>query len=222
MIGVSASTLQRIELGSLRISAKVASRISAVTGLDQRCLRSSRAEPLMSVREKTYTAAEFEALQHRPSDAAMQHECDYITCEIGRRIKVLLEAASNRRRFDLVVADIWSSLDEIRKAFGLELVTKTRLRRDGGETRREWQDICPPDRAVFFDDTGFYLYRLDIPAGTITAELRARGQKETYGKSNDGFLFTVRDTVESAATPECPAIAPKRRKSSRNRSAIGE
>lgn len=217
MIGISASALQKIESESLRMSPKVVSRITALTHVDPACLRNLRGGKLKSVRGKVFTAAEFQALQHRPSSAAMQHECDYMVLEIGRRIKVLLEAASSRGRFDLVLSDLWSSLDEIRNAFGLKLVTKTRLHRDGGEYRSEWQDICPPETAVFFDDSGFYLYPSDMTAGRINAGLRARGQKAMYGKSNDGFLFTIREALGTAASTECSANASKRGSSARNR-----
>ncbi len=65
---------------------------------------------------------------------------------------------------------------------------------------------------VFFDDTGFYLYPLDITAGAINAEIRARGQKAMYGKSNDGFLFSIREVLESPASTASPAKGSKKRK----------
>ena len=219
MIGISASALQRIELGSLRISPKIANRIREATGLDTRCLRNWPRGELKSVRGNLYTRAEFAALQHRQSFSfrALRHECDYMVAEIRRRINLLLEVASDRKRFDLVLSDIWSSLDQIRRSFGLERLTNTRLQSDGGETRTEWHHICPPNKAVFFDDTGSYLYPMDVPVQRITADLRRRGQKSTYGRSNDGILLVIAQDVETPPNTQGSAKATNKGRSSHSR-----
>ena len=175
----------------------------------------------MSIRGKVYTATEFDALQQRHSSLAMEHECNYMAEEIGCRIRILLQAAARRGRLDLVLSDLWTSLDQIRSSFGLSKLAKTPLENDSRGARREWHDICPPDKVVFFDDKGFYLYPRDTQVRRIIDEFLERGQKSMYGRSNDGALITITENVNIPAKDEGLTADHKRRRSSPNQLTTG-
>jgi len=81
MIGVSTSALQRIELGSLKLSPSVASRISAVTDVDVRCL-TRIGLPIKHASGEDYTRQHFERCQRRFQSQAMGYECEYEITEL--------------------------------------------------------------------------------------------------------------------------------------------
>lgn len=194
MVGISASALQRIELGSLKLSRSVASRISAVTDVDVKCL-TRIGRPIKHASGEDYTNEHFERSQQRFQSQAMRHECEYVITELCDRISILLRAAVSRRRFPLVASDVWSAIGKLRKTYGLEKPTNELLRNNPSGPREEWTSISPPGKIVFFDDKGYQLFSMSDNVALLKSRLSIGHESLAYGLSDDGFLIKIRRAV---------------------------
>jgi hypothetical protein len=163
MIGVSASALQRIELGKLRLSGKIAERIAAVTDVAAWCLTKPNGR-LVSRSGHPYTARDFDRCQSRLASPTVRHECEHKKGELRRRIDTLLDAALARRRFALVESDLWEALNKIRAAHGLKRLSEDLLRADGENPRASWNAITSPNTVLLFHDHGMKPYSIRDPA----------------------------------------------------------
>src|SRR6266496_3371526 len=158
MVRISTSALQRIELGSLKLSSRVAWRIRSVTDVDVQSLTRPR-QTIRHASGEEYTRKHFERCQQRFQSLAMDQERQYMTEELCDRISILLGAAP-RRQFPLVASDVWSAIDKLRKTYGLAQRTKELLRNNSRKPREEWASIAPPGKVVFFDDKGYQLFSM--------------------------------------------------------------
>ena len=197
MIGVSASTLQRIELGSLKLSSDVASRISAVTDVEEKCL-THVGHPIKHLSGKNYDREHFERCQRRFQSEAMRHECTYVTTELCDRISILLYAAVLRRHFPLVASDVWSAISRLRKRYHLEALTNELLKRNPRRVRANWTDIAPPGNFVVFDDNQDYLFSTAIKLVDIPPKLSIGLGSLAYGVTNEGFVVEIRRAASSS------------------------
>jgi hypothetical protein len=209
MIGISASALQRIELGNLKLSPSTASRISAVTDVDVRCLTDTRL-PIKHASGKNYTLHHFERCQLRFESQAMHHECEYAIAELCDRISILLRAGLAWRRFPLVASDVWSAIGELRTAYGLERKTKELLRSSSRGPREKWTSIAPPGKIVFFDDKGYQLVSMSDNVALLKSRLSIGHESLAYGLTHDGFLFKIERAVPGSNrdAPEKQRSAP--------------
>jgi hypothetical protein len=197
MIGVSVSALQRIELGSLKLSPSVASRISAVTDVDEKCLMRTGL-PIKDASGENYTRQHFERCHRRFQSQAARHECEYVISELCDRISILLRAADSRHRFPLVASDLWSATDKLRKTYGLERLTNDLLRANSCGAREKWTSIVPPGKLVFFDDEGYQLFSRQDKVTAIASHLSIGHESLAYGLSDDGFVLEIRRAASSS------------------------
>lgn len=197
MIGVSVSALQRIELGSLKLSSSVASRISAVTDVDEKCLMRTGL-PIKDDSGENYTRQHFERCHRRFQSQAARHEREYVISELCDRISILLRAADSRHRFPLVASDLWSATDKLRKTYGLKRLTNDLLRANSCGAREKWTSIVPPGKLVFFDDEGYQLFSSQDKMTAIASRLSIGDKSLAYGLSDDGFLFEIRHAVSNS------------------------
>lgn len=211
MIGVSASALQRIELGTLALSAAVARRIHEVTAVDVTCL-TAEDRPLKDTWGNNYSREHFDECQLRFRSKAMKHECEYMIEEFCGRIRILLSAAALRRCFPLLASDLWTELDKLRKTYGLTRLTDELIRQSSSRSRQKWQDITSPDTVVWFDDNQRHVFSLSEAMGTVLSHLSISSESIGYGLSNDGFLFTFRHKPAASEQSRGPdASVPRRR-----------
>jgi DNA-binding XRE family transcriptional regulator len=191
MIGLAVSSLQRIELGTLKLSLAVAWRIRAVTDVDIECL-TRVGRPIKHASGEDYTREHFERAQWRFRSRAMGHECEYVIAELCDRIGILLRAAVSRRRFPLVASDLWAAIDKLRKAYALERLTNELLdRKLQDQAREQWRNIAPPGKNVFFDDDGHQLFSESDKMGFITSRLSIGSGSIAYGLGNDPFIIEI-------------------------------
>ena len=207
MIGVSTSTLQRIELGSLKLSSDVASRILAVTDVEEECLRRV-GRSIKHASGEDYDREHFERCQRRFRSQAMEHECAYVTAELCDRISILLHAAISRRRFPLVASDLWSAISKLRKRYQLEPLTNELLKKNPHKVRAKWTNIAPPGKLVFFDDKGHQFFSESDNVRLLTSRLSIGHESLAYGLSDKGFVIEISRAVSSSnrdATKKRPA-----------------
>jgi hypothetical protein len=157
MIGISVSALQRIELGTLRVSEKIAGRIAAITDVAPQCLMEPNIR-LISRSGRSYTKRDFDLCQARLASPTVRHERDYKKGELRRRIDTLLDAAFSKKRFALVESDLWDALNDIRVVHGLERLTDDRLAADKHDPRWRWDAITRPNGLLLFQEQGMKEY----------------------------------------------------------------
>lgn len=213
LIGLSASALQRIELGSLKLSSKVAQRISVVTGVRAKCLF-RRNKPLLAFDGTAYASSEFDKLQRRYQSKAISYECEYMAQELETRVAVLLRAAVTRKVFDSVLSDLWEEVDKIRVTYGLAAVARDRLARDPTRPRAEWDDVCSPGDIVWFDDVSTFSLPMEATGAEMVWVLEARGNEgPAYGRSNNGVVFGIER--RRATAQQLPRSVPAAHRSQR-------
>ena len=224
MVRISTSALQRIELGSLKLSSRVAWRIRSVTDVDVQSLTRPR-QTIRHASGEEYTRKHFERCQQRFQSLAMDQERQYMTEELCDRISILLGAAP-RRQFPLVASDVWSAIDKLRKTYGLAQRTKELLRNNSRKPREEWASIAPPGKVVFFDDKGYQLFSMSDNVGLLTSRLSIGRESLAYGLTNDGVIIEIRRAVSNSNrdagkkqlfTPPSLAARLRRRRSSATR-----
>ena len=211
MIGISVSALQRIELGTLKLSPAVVSRISAVTDVEAKCL--NRIGPIKHASGENYTREHFERSQRRLRSRAINHECEYLTEELCDRIRILLQAALKGKRFSLVASDLWTATEKLRKTYGLERLTNELLHNSPRGPREEWSSIAPVKKIVFFDDDGHQLFSTSDRLPFIASRLSIAPKSLAYGLDNMGFLIEVAHSMPSenlAAQEQKRGLAPHR------------
>ena len=197
MIGVSTSTLQRIELGSLKLSSDVASRIWAVTDVEEECLRRV-GRSIKHASGQDYDRGHFERCQRRFRSQAMNHECAYVTAELCDRISILLHAAVLRRHFPLVASDLWSAISRLRKRYHLEPLTNELLKKNAQKVRAKWTDIAPPGMFVVFDDNQYQLFPNSITLHDINTNVSFGLESLAYGVSNEGVIVEMTHSASNS------------------------
>ncbi len=194
MIGVAATSLQRIELGTLKLSLAVAWRIRAVTDVDVECLTRA-GSPIKHASGEDYNSEHFARAQWRFGSQAMGYECEYVIAELSDRIGILLRAAVSRRQFPLVASDVWTAISKLRKTYRLKRLTNELVHKNPLSPRQEWTNIAPPNKIVFFDDKGHQLFSTSDKVGFIVSRLSIGPGSLAYGLNNEGFLYEIVPTA---------------------------
>lgn len=212
LLGLSSSALQRIELGSLKLSERVAYQIAAVTGANPRTLSTS----LKSHSGGPYRKEHYEAIAATTLSRAAQHQSIYMAKELGHRITLLLTAAQQWRRLQPVLSDLWDSIEKIRARYALSTLTNELLRKDPNRPRQKWRDVAPPGKLVFFDDNGFKVFSLRDKMQSLCEQLSIALDSVAY-MSDSTAMIEVRRKKKQAIPAQSGAIKRPSRRSSRAR-----
>lgn len=190
MIGVSASALQRIELGSLRLSDRLSRRIATITDVDQASLRTGAVPHIRHRSGEVYSVEHFKQAQQRRKSESTEHEREYMTQELKRRLVVLLESAP-RQSVELIVDDLWDALDEIRHNHGLVHKSEKKLQDSKGDRRNKWHDIAADGHIVWFHDPGVRVVSLQTTIQEVLKQLTIGQNSMAFGRSNGGVLWSI-------------------------------
>jgi hypothetical protein len=176
MVGCSTVTIQRVENGSLNLSAKLANAILEATGADPVSLRSGRSARALDMSGAEYSKSAFEFYQKvLPAD---DREFRHCALTLSHYIQLMLIASNraNQWKMRAVVAALQNSFHKIAADFQLEDGIHRFLTENGHVDKRRYRvsDLRTfPDFARiigFKDDKRFSLDKLvpyDRPKGWI-------------------------------------------------------